>query len=85
MKIIGHEDMAKVFELDRRMTYLDNQNREIDEAIEAGNIALEVTNQVLKEQIVSLIGKLQRMKEKVVEEREQTQNKLDELIVHVNM
>lgn len=182
MKTIGHEAMIKVFELDQRMTYLDNQNREIDEAIEAGNAALEATNQVLKEldsdensgifdilgggffvdmfkyskldeaqslveklqhslrrfktelsditidpevnilidgflkftdcffdnlftdwsvllrfqkskghvkdtkeQIVNLIEKLQKMREKVVEERAQTQDKLDELIVHVNM
>ena len=182
MKAIGHEAMAKVFEFDQRLTYLDNQNREIDEAIEAGNIALEVTNQVLKEldsaenwgtfdlvgggffadmfkysklddaqslveklqhhlrrfktelsditidseinvsidgflqfadyffdnlftdwsvllriqkskrqvedtkgQIINLLEKLQIMKEKVVEEREQTQDQLDELIVQVNM
>lgn len=182
MKTIGHEAMAKVFEFDQRLTYLDNQNREIDEAIEAGNIALEVINQVLKEldsaenwgtfdlvgggffadmfkysklddaqslveklqhhlrrfktelsditidseinvsidgflqfadyffdnlftdwsvllriqkskrqvedtkgQIITLLEKLQIMKEKVVEEREQTQDQLDELIVQVNM
>jgi hypothetical protein len=34
---------------------------------------------------VNLIEKLQKMREKVVEERDQTQDKLDELIVHVNM
>lgn len=182
MKTIGHEAMAKVFEFDQRLTYLDNQNREIDEVIEAGNIALEVINQVLKEldsaenwgtfdlvgggffadmfkysklddaqslveklqhhlrrfktelsditidseinvsidgflqfadyffdnlftdwsvllriqkskrqvedtkgQIITLLEKLQIMKEKVVEEREQTQDQLDELIVQVNM
>ena len=38
-----------------------------------------------KEQIVSVLQKLQEMKEKAVEERTKTQEKLDELIVQVNV
>ena len=49
MKTMNHEAMEKVFVFDQRMTYLDNQNRELDEAMEAGNLALDLTDQVSAE------------------------------------
>lgn len=49
MKTMKHEAMEKVFEFDQRMTYLENQNRELDEALEAGNLALDLTDRVLSE------------------------------------
>lgn len=47
MKTIGHWAMEKVFEFDQRITYLDNQIRELDEAIEAGMQAENLIDQVL--------------------------------------
>lgn len=47
MKTIGHWAMEKVFEFDQRLTYLDNQNRELDEALEAGEVAESLVEQVL--------------------------------------
>ena len=49
MKTMNHDAMEKVFAFDQRMTYLENQNRELDEAIEAGNLALDLTDQVSEE------------------------------------
>ena len=49
MKTMNHDAMKKVFAFDQRMTYLENQNRELDEAIEAGNLALDLTDQVSEE------------------------------------
>ena len=48
MKSLGHWAMEKVLEYDQRMTYLENQNRELDEAIAVGNDALDLTEQVLE-------------------------------------
>lgn len=47
MKTIGHWAMEKVFEFDQRLTYLDNQIRELDEALEAGEEAKNLVEQVL--------------------------------------
>ena len=48
MEHMGHWAMEKVLEYDHRVTYLDNQNREINEAIIAGEHAKEITHQVLE-------------------------------------
>ena len=48
METMGHWAMEKVLEYDQRVTCLDNQNREIDEAILAGKHAMEIAKQLLK-------------------------------------
>ena len=47
MKELGHWAMEKVFEYEQRLTYLNNQERELEEAIAAGEEALDLTERVL--------------------------------------
>ena len=48
MKSMKHESVEKVLELDQKLTYLDNQMIEVDEAIKTGKDALDVTKKVLE-------------------------------------
>ena len=47
MKTTGHWAAEKILELEQRLTYLDNQIRELDEAMEAGEAASALTEDVL--------------------------------------
>ena len=47
MKELGHWAMEKVFEYEQRLTYLNNQERELEEAIAAGEEVLDLTERVL--------------------------------------
>jgi len=47
MKTTGHWAAEKILELEQRLTYLDNQKRELDEAMEAGEAAGALTKDVL--------------------------------------
>lgn len=47
MKNSGHWAMEKVFEYEERIAYLDNQDRELDEAMEEGQTAESIVNRVL--------------------------------------
>ena len=47
MKTTGHWAAEKILELEQRLTYLDNQKRELDEAMEAGEAASALTKDVL--------------------------------------
>ena len=47
MKTTGHWAAEKILELEQRLTYLDNQKRELDEAMEAGEAANALTEDVL--------------------------------------
>ena len=47
MKTTGHWAAEKILELEQRLTYLDNQKRELDEAMEAGEAASALTEDVL--------------------------------------
>lgn len=47
MKTTGHWAAEKILELEQRLTYLDNQKRELDEAMEAGEAAGALTEDVL--------------------------------------
>ena len=47
MKNSGHWAMEKVFEFEQRLTYLNNQQRELDEALEAGEEAESLAESVL--------------------------------------
>lgn len=47
MKTTGHWAAEKILELEQRLTYLDNQKRELDEAMEAGEAASALTGDVL--------------------------------------
>lgn len=47
MKNSGHWAMEKVFEFEQRITYLNNQERELDEALEAGLEAENIVKDVL--------------------------------------
>ena len=46
MKTTGHWAAEKILELEQRLTYLDNQKRELDEAMEAGEAASALTEDV---------------------------------------
>ena len=47
MKELGHWAMEMVFEYEQRLTYLNNQERELEEAIAAGEEVLDLTERVL--------------------------------------
>ena len=47
MKTTGHWAAEKILELEQRLTYLDNQKRELDEAMDAGEAASALTGDVL--------------------------------------
>ena len=47
MKTTGHWAAEKILELEQRLTYLNNQKRELDEAMEAGEAASALTEDVL--------------------------------------
>ncbi len=47
MKEIGHWAMEKVFEYEQRLTYLNNQERELEEALAAGDESLDLVERVL--------------------------------------
>lgn len=47
MENSGHWAMEKIFEFEKRITYLSNQERELEEALEAGTEACELLEDVL--------------------------------------
>ena len=47
MKTTGHWAAEKIFEFEQKLTYLDNEERELNEALEAGEAAEKFTEDVL--------------------------------------
>lgn len=47
MKTTGHWAAEKIFEFEQRLTYLDNEERELNEALEAGEAAEKLAEDVL--------------------------------------
>ena len=47
MKTTGHWAAEKIFEFEQRLTYLDNEERELNEALEAGEAAEKLAENVL--------------------------------------
>ncbi len=47
IKSIGSKEAADIFQTEKRIGYLENQMREIEEALSAGRAALNITNSIL--------------------------------------
>jgi len=105
--------VEKILECEQRLTYLDNQKRELDEAIDSEmNVKIDgflqfadyffdnlftdwavmdkIRNSRLQiedtaDQIQSVMEKLSEMKNQVIVQREAIQEKLEKLIVQVNI